>query len=132
MVPIVGSTTMAGIPISNLLSADCIESNVRRTMNGGAEIVELLKSGSAYYAPSAAIAQMVESIVLDKNEVLPCTAYLDGQYGINGLFVGVPVKLGANGVEEIVELDLTESELQALNRSADSVRELVEIMDKAS
>ena len=104
---------------------------MQRTRDGGAEIVGLLKSGSAYYAPSAAIAQMVEAILLDRKEILPCTAYLEGQYGIDGLYVGVPVKLGAAGVEEIIELDLTTDELTALRASAAAVQELVDVMESA-
>ena len=131
MVPIVGSTTVGGTPISQRLSKQRIEEIVERTQDGGAEIVDLLKTGSAYYAPSAAIVQMVESILFDKKQILPCTAYLEGEYGIDGLFVGVPVKLGAEGVEEIVEFKLTYSERTALKRSAAAVRELVEVMRTA-
>ena len=105
---------------------------MQRTRDGGAEIVNLLKTGSAFYAPSAAIAQMVESILFDKKEILPCTAYLEGEYGIDGLYVGVPIKLGAGGVEEIIEFDLTEEEDAALRGSAAAVRELVEVMAGAS
>ncbi len=132
MVPIVGSTTVGGTPISKLLSQERMDSIVKRTQDGGAEIVNLLKTGSAYYAPSAAIAQMVESIIFDKKQVLPCTAYLEGEYGIDGLFVGVPIKLGAGGVEEIIEFDLTPSESEALKSSAASVQELVDVMANAS
>ena len=131
MVPIVGSTTVGGTPIARLLSQDRIDQIVNRTKNGGAEIVDYLKTGSAYYAPSASIAQMVESILLDKKEVLPCTVYLDGEYGLKGLFVGVPVKLGAGGVEQIIEFDLTDDERKALHSSAAAVRELVEVMANA-
>ena len=131
MVPIVGGTTVGNTPISRLLSASRIEEIVQRTRDGGAEIVNLLKTGSAYYAPSAAIAQMVESILLDRREILPCTAYLKGQYGLHDIYVGVPVKLGANGVEEIIEFDLTSDEAAQLKSSAASVEELLEIM-KAS
>ena len=108
------------------------EELVQRTRDGGAEIVSYLKTGSAYYAPSASIVQMVDSIIQDKNQVLPCTAYLEGEYGIKGLFVGVPVKLGSNGIEEIVQFELTDNERNALHRSAEAVRELVEVMDAAS
>ncbi len=128
MVPVVGSTTAGGFPVSRLLPKERIDAIVQRTRDGGAEIVDLLKAGSAYYAPSAAIAQMVEAIVFDKKEVLPCTAYLEGEYGIEGLFVGVPVKLGAGGVEGIIEFELTEEEAAALQRSAAAVRELVSVM----
>ena len=104
---------------------------MQRARDGGAEIVGLLKTGSAYYAPSASIVQMVESIVFDRKQILPCTAYLTGQYGIDGLYVGVPVKLGAAGIEEIVEFDLAADELAALQKSADAVRELVAVMESA-
>lgn len=129
MVPTVGPTTVGGVPVTSLIAEQRLSEIVQRTRDGGAEIVGLLKTGSAYYAPSASIVQMVESILLDRKRILPCTAYLTGQYGINGLYVGVPVKLGAGGVEEIVEFDLTAEEHAALCRSADSVRELVEVMN---
>ena len=132
MVPVVGSTTVGGISVSELIAEDRLEEIVQRTRDGGAEIVNLLKTGSAFYAPSAAIVQMVESLMFDKKQILPCTAYLEGEYGIDGLFVGVPVKLGAGGIEEIIEFDLTSSELKALKSSADSVEELVEIMKSNS
>ena len=131
MVPVVGSTVVGGQSIERLLSRERIEAIVQRTRDGGAEIVELLKSGSAYYAPSAAIVQMVEAILLDKKSVLPCTAYLEGEYGIDGLFVGVPVKLGAGGIEEIIKFDLTEDESAALRHSAAAVEELVKVMESA-
>ena len=131
MVPVVGSTTVGGTPIANLLTADRVDEIVKRTQDGGAEIVGLLKTGSAYYAPSAAIAQMVEAVLFDKGEILPCTAYLDGEYGIDGIFVGVPVKLGANGIEDIIEFNLTPDESSALHRSADAVQELITVMDSA-
>ena len=131
MVPIVGSTTVGGVPIARLLPKGRIEEIVQRTRDGGAEIIGLLKSGSAYYAPSAAITQMVEAMLFDKKQILPCTAYLEGEYGINGIYVGVPVKLGSNGVEEVIEFSLTEEESVALQRSAATVQELVEVM-KAS
>ena len=131
MVPIVGSTTVGNQPITGLLSDVRIEAIVQRTRDGGAEIVNLLKAGSAYYAPSAAIAQMVEAILFDKGQVLPCTAYLEGQYGIHRIYVGVPVKLGAGGAEEIIEFDLTDEESEALKSSAAAVEELVKVM-KAS
>ncbi len=114
MVPIVGSTTVGGTPISKLISKQRIDEIVQRTRDGGAEIIALLKTGSAYYAPSASIAQMVESILLDKKQILPCTAYLEGEYGLNGLYVGVPVKLGAGGIEDIIEFELTADETAAL------------------
>ena len=131
MVPIVGSTTVGGRPVADLLSPERLGEIVKRTQDGGAEIVGLLKTGSAYYAPSAAIAQMVESVLLDKKQILPCTAYLEGEYGIDGLFVGVPVKLGSSGVEQVVEFDLTDEEAAALRHSADAVQELVEVMANA-
>jgi len=116
------------VPIGKLIPADRIEAIVQRTRDGGAEIVNLLKTGSAFYAPSAAVAQMVDAIVYDRKQILPCAVRLEGEYGIEGLFVGVPAKLGAGGVEEILELDLTEPEQAALRRSADSVRELIAVM----
>ena len=131
MVPVVGSTSVGGRPIAQLLSPERIEQIVQRTQDGGAEIIGLLKTGSAFYAPSASIVQMVESILFDKKEVLPCTAYLEGEYGIDGIYVGVPVKLGAAGVEEIVEFQLTDEESAALKSSAAAVQELVEVMANA-
>jgi malate dehydrogenase len=128
MVPVIGSTTVGGRPIAQLLSQERIQEIVQRTQDGGAEIIGLLKTGSAYYAPSASIAQMVEAILLDRKQVLPCTAYLEGEYGIDGIYVGVPVKLGANGVEEIIEFELTDQESAALKQSAAAVKELVEVM----
>ena len=129
MVPTVGPTTVGGVPVTSLIAEQRLSEIVQRTRDGGAEIVGLLKTGSAYYAPSASIVQMVESILLDRKQILPCTAYLTGQYGISGLYAGVPVKLGAGGVEEIVEFDLTADEQAALRSSADAVRELVEVMN---
>ncbi len=131
MVPVVGSTTVGGTPVDKLLPKDRLDAIVQRTKDGGAEIVNLLKTGSAYYAPSAAIAQMVEAVLFAKNEILPCTAYLEDEYGIDGLYVGVPVKLGSSGVEEVIEFDLTDEEAAALRKSADTVKELVEVMDNA-
>ena len=128
MVPLARMCTVAGIPISKLIRPERIEAIVKRTRDGGAEIVNLLKSGSAYYAPSAAVAEMVDAIVLDRKQILPCAVRLEGEYGIHGLFVGVPVKLGARGVEAIIELDLTADERTALQHSADSVKELVGVM----
>ena len=130
MVPLVRYTTAGGIPISDLLPQETVDGLVQRARQGGGEIVALLKSGSAYYAPSAAIAQMTESILLDKKRILPCCTYLEGQYGIHGLCMGVPVKLGAGGVEQIIEIKLTDDEQAALNRSAASVKELVVVMEK--
>ena len=131
MVPIVGSTTVGGVPVSKLIPADRLEEIVQRTRDGGAEIINYLKTGSAYYAPSASIAQMVEAILLDKHQILPCTAYLQGQYGHDGIYVGVPVKLAAGGVEEIIEFDLTPEESAALDHSADAVKELIAVMSSA-
>jgi malate dehydrogenase len=128
MVPLPSMATVGGVSITELLPEERVDAIVDRTRNGGAEIVGLLKSGSAYYAPSAASVEMVDSILLDQKRVLPCAAYLQGEYGINDLFVGVPVKLGSSGIEEVVELDLAESELADLKKSADSVRELVEVL----
>jgi malate dehydrogenase len=128
MVPLTSYTTAGGVPVSKLLPADRLEAIVERTRKGGQEIVDLLKTGSAFQAPSAAVAQMVDSILLDKGQILPCAAYLNGQYGIDDLFCGVPVKLGAGGIEEIVQIDLSEDERAALQRTAGSVRELVKKM----
>jgi malate dehydrogenase len=113
-----------------LMDQATIDKIVDRTRNGGAEIVKYLKTGSAYYAPSAAAVEMAESILKDKKKVLPCAAYLEGEYGINGLFVGVPVKLGAMGIEKIYELKLTSEEQAMLKKSADSVQELVDVLKK--
>jgi malate dehydrogenase len=128
MVPLARMCTVAGIPISKLIKPERIDAIVKRTRDGGAEIVNLLKSGSAYYAPSAAVAEMVDAIVLDRKQILPCAVRLEGEYGIHGLFVGVPVKLGARGVEAIIELELSAEERAALQHSADSVKELVGVM----
>ena len=126
MVPLPRYSTVAGIPITDLLPKEKIEALVTRTANGGAEIVALLKSGSAYYAPAAAAVEMVEAILKDKKKILPCAAYLDGQYGTRGLYVGVPVKLGRAGVEQIIEIKLTREEQAAFDKSAGAVRELVD------
>ncbi|MFN3975239.1 MAG: malate dehydrogenase [Dehalococcoidia bacterium] len=128
MVPLVGYTNVGGIPVERLLPKERLEKIVQRTRDGGGEIVALLKTGSAYYAPSAAVVQMVDAIVYDRKQVLPCCVYLNGEYGIKGLCVGVPVKLGARGVEQIIELDLRPDEAAALQRSAAAVRELVDKM----
>jgi malate dehydrogenase len=130
MVPLVRLSSVAGIPLTELLDQDTLNRLVERTRNGGAEIVKFLKTGSAYYAPSAATVEMVESILKDKKKVLPCAAYLEGEYGIDGLFVGVPVKLGARGVERIYQINLTTEERSMLQKSADAVRELVEVIRK--
>ena len=131
MVPVVGSTTAGGIPVANLIESGRLAEIVQRTRDGGAEIINYLKTGSAYYAPSASIVQMVEAILFDKNEILPCTALLEGEYGINNLFVGVPVKLNGGGVAEIIEFALTADELAELRKSADAVQELVDVMAAA-
>jgi malate dehydrogenase len=128
MVPLVRYSSVAGIPLTDLMDAGTIEKIVTRTRNGGAEIVKYLKSGSAYYAPSAAVAEMVEAILLDRKRVFPCSVCLEGEYGIQGLFVGVPVKLGAAGVEKIFEAKLSEDESAALQKSAAAVKELVDVM----
>ena len=128
MVPLVRLSNVSGIPLTELLSEEKLKELVERTQNGGAEIVKYLKTGSAYYAPAAAAVEMAESILKDKKKVLPCAAYLEGEYGINGLFVGVPVKLGANGIEKIYELKLSEAETAMLHKSAAAVKELVEVI----
>ena len=127
MVPVVSATTVGGVPLRKLVAEDAIKAMVERTAKGGGEIVNLLGT-SAWYAPGAAAAQMVDAIMLDEKRVLPCTAYLEGEYGIDGLYVGVPVKLGRDGVEEIVELDLSDDERAALQASADAVREVVDVL----
>jgi len=130
MVPVVRLCSVSGMPLTELMDQPTIDRIVDRTRNGGAEIVKFLKTGSAYYAPSAAAVEMAESILKDKKKVLPCAAYLEGEYGINGLFVGVPVKLGARGVEHIYQIKLTPEEQAMLNKSASSVQELVDILKK--
>lgn len=130
MVPLPRFSTVAGIPITELMSKNKINALVERTRNGGAEIVGLLKTGSAYYAPASAAVEMAESILKDKKKILPCAAYLEGEYGINDLFIGVPVKLGANGIEEIVEITLQDDEKAALQNSANAVAELKELLSK--
>jgi len=131
MVPLPRYTSVAGVPITQLLPRDRIEAIVDRARNGGAEIVNLLKTGSAYYAPSASVVDMVDSILLDKKRVLPCAALLESEYGINGIFVGVPCVLGARGLEKVLEIDLDDQERAALHRSADAVRELWEATQAA-
>jgi len=128
MVPLARMCTVAGVPISQLLPAERIEQIVQRTRDGGAEIVKLLGTGSAYFAPSASVLQMVDAILLDKKMIMPCAAYLQGEYGIKNLFVGVPVKLGAAGVEQIVEIEMNESERALLQKSANAVEELIGVM----
>ncbi|MEN8690262.1 MAG: malate dehydrogenase [Desulfobacterales bacterium] len=130
MVPLPRYSTVAGIPITELMAKDRIDSLVDRTANGGAEIVSLLKTGSAYYAPASAAVEMTESILKDKKKILPCAAYLEGEYGIHDLYIGVPVKLGQNGIEEIIQITLTDDEQKALQKSADAVKELVEVLKK--
>jgi malate dehydrogenase len=130
MVPVVSATTVGGVPLTKLVSQERIDAIVQRTRDGGGEIVNLLKT-SAWYAPGAAIAQMVDAIMLDQKRVLPCTAYLEGEYGIHGLYMGVPVKLGAGGVEQIIELDLTDWERAELQKSANAVREVVGVLARA-
>ena len=132
MVPLIGTTTVGGVPVADQIEKDRLEQIVQRTRDGGAEIVSLLKTGSAYYAPSAASAQMVEAILLDRKEILPCAAFLEGEYGINGLYTGVPVKLGAGGVEQVIEVELTADEKAALMKSAEAVQELVDVMAENS
>ena len=128
MVPITSYTNVAGVPVSQKIPAERLEAIVQRTRDGGAEVVKLLKSGSAFYAPAAAVAEMVDSILYDQKRVLPCAALCQGEYGIDDLFVGVPVKLGKDGVEEIVEIELSDEERADLHRSAEAVRELVDAM----
>ncbi len=128
MVPLVRYTTVAGIPVSEFIPKDKLDAIVERTRKGGGEIVGYLKTGSAYYAPGAAAAQMVEAIVKDKKRVLPCAALLDGEYGFSDVFVGVPVKLGANGVEEVIELKLTKEEQEALTNSVNHVKETLKLL----
>jgi len=129
MVPVPRYTTVAGIPVGELMAKDQLDAIIKRTASGGAEIVNLLKAGSAFYAPSAAVVEMVDAIFNDRKKILPCAAYLEGEYGINGLFVGVPVKLGARGIEQILEIKLTPEEQKALEKSAAAVKELVEIIN---
>src|SRR5580692_7731781 len=129
MVPLPRYSTVAGIPITELIEKSRLEALVQRTRDGGAEIVKYLKTGSAYYAPSAAATEMVEAILKDKKKILPCAAYLQGEYGITGLYVGVPVKLGAKGIEQIIEIKLTPEEKAALDKSAAAVKELVAVIN---
>ena len=128
MVPLPRYSTVAGIPITELMDAATIERIVKRTAGGGGEIVKLLGSGSAYYAPGSAVVEMVEAILKDKKKILPCAAFLQGEYGIRDLYVGVPVKLGARGMEEVVQITLTPDEQAALRKSADAVQELVSVL----
>jgi malate dehydrogenase len=128
MVPLSRLSSVAGVPLPKLLPAEKLAEIEQRTANGGAEIVNLLKQGSAYYAPSASVLQMIDSILLDKKMIMPCSVLLEGEYGINGLFVGVPAKLGAKGVEEVIQLELNAQESAALQKSADAVKELIGVM----
>ena len=128
MVPLPSMATVNGVSITELLSQDRVDAIVQRTRQGGGEIVELLGSGSAFYAPAAAIVEMVDAILLDQKRILPCATYLQGEYGINDLFVGVPIKLGAGGIEEIIQLNLTDEELADLENSANDVRNMVEVL----
>lgn len=132
MVPLPRYSNVAGIPITELLTKEKIDVLVDRTRKGGAEIVSLLKTGSAFYAPASAAVEMAEAILKDSKKILPCAAYLQGEYGINNLFIGVPVKLGAKGIEDILEITLTETESDDLKKSADAVQELVDTMKKLS
>jgi malate dehydrogenase len=128
MVPLVRLSSVAGIPLTELIPADRLKAIVDRTANGGAEIVKYLKTGSAYYAPAASAVEMAESILRDKKRVLPCSAYLQGEYGINGLYVGVPCKIGAGGIEKIYEIKLTDEETALLHKSSGAVKELVDVI----
>ena len=130
MVPLPRFSTVAGVPITEMMTPERIDALITRTRSGGAEIVGLLKTGSAYYAPASGAVEMAESILKDKNKILPCAVYLEGEYGISGLFVGVPVKLGKNGVEQILELKLSSEEAKALSKSAASVKELLDAMKR--
>ncbi len=129
MVPIVRYTTVSGIPVSHFIPEDKLDAIIQRTAKGGGEIVKYLKTGSAYYAPAMAVTEMVESIVKDKKKILPCAAYLEGEYGINGIYFGSPVKLGANGLEEIIEIDLNDAEKEAIKKSEAAVRSVIDILD---
>ena len=130
MVPVVSATTVGGVPLTKLVSQDRIDAMVERTRKGGGEVVELLGT-SAWYAPAAAVAEMVEAVLLDQKRVLPCTAYLEGEYGVSELYMGVPVKLGAAGIEEIVELDLSEQEQAWFEESAAAVRDVVSVLERS-
>ncbi len=128
MVPIARYTTVSGIPITKFMPEDRLQEIIQRTAKGGGEIVKYLKTGSAYYSPALAVTEMVESIVLNKNKILPCAAYLEGEYGINDLYFGVPVKLGTNGIEDIVEIDLNDDEKEAIKKSEAAVRNVIDIL----
>lgn len=128
MVPLISYTTVSGIPVTQLISQERLDAIVQRTRTGGAEIVQYLKTGSAYYAPSAGAVQMAEAIVKDKKRILPCAAWLEGEYGMEGLFLGVPCKLGRNGLEKVLEVELTDEERAALEKSAQAVREPMQVL----
>jgi malate dehydrogenase len=130
MVPLPSCTSVGGIPVTQLIKPERLQEIITRTANGGAEIVGLLKTGSAYYAPAAATAQMVEAVVRDKKRLIPCAAYCDKEYGVGGYYVGVPIILGASGVEKIIELKLTDTEQAAFNKSVDAVKQLIAVMAK--
>ncbi|MSQ22312.1 MAG: malate dehydrogenase [Dehalococcoidia bacterium] len=130
MVPLIRYTTVGGVPVADLIPKATLDRIVQRTRDGGAEIVSLLKTGSAYYAPSAGVAEMVDAIILDQHRILPCAAYLNGEYGIKGLYVGVPTRLGTGGIEEIIQIKLTSEEQAMLQKSASAVQELVNVMSK--
>ncbi|MBK8870816.1 MAG: malate dehydrogenase [Elusimicrobia bacterium] len=132
MVPVARYTTVAGVPVTELMKPDHLAAILQRTRDGGAEIVKLLKTGSAYYAPSAAVAAMVEAILKDKKRILPCAAFLEGPYGVNGLFLGVPVKLGARGIEQVIEIRLNDEEKAALQKSAQAVQDLVDVLKRTN
>jgi malate dehydrogenase len=125
MVPLARYCTVAGIPITQLLPAEKIEAIIDKTRKGGSRIVELLKTGSAFYAPSASVVKMVESIIKDKKRILPCCVYLNGEYGVKGYFIGVPAKLGANGVEKVIEIQFTKEEQAQFDRSVEAVKDLI-------
>ncbi len=132
MVPLPRYSTVAGIPITELIAKERLEELVTRTRNGGAEIVNFLKTGSAFYAPASSVAEMVESILKDRKKILPCAVYLEGEYGLSNLFIGVPAKLGKNGMEKVIEIKMTAEEDAALKKSAAAVQELVDAMKKLS
>jgi len=132
MVPLARYSTVAGVPITELMAEDRVEALIQRTRDGGAEIVKLLKTGSAYYAPSAAVVEMVAAILRDKKKILPCCVYLQGEYGINDLYVGVPVKLGREGMEDIIEISLSKEEEAQLQNSAAAVQQLVDVLKENS
>ena len=131
MVPLTRYTTVAGVPVEQLIDKERLREIVQRARDGGAEVVALLKTGSAFYAPSAAVAEMVDAIVLDQKRILPCAAQLNGEYGYKGLFVGVPCKLGAKGLEEVISIELSAVEKKALDKSAAAVKELVTVVDRS-